>query len=48
VFRAYRYPADYAGLKGKELKPGKALEELVKKDKDPPKEGKKPREGKDE
>ena len=30
IFRATRYPADYAGLKGRELKPGKTIEELVK------------------
>ncbi len=28
LFRSYRYPADYPGLKGKELKPGKTVEEL--------------------
>ena len=28
VFRAYRYGPDYAGLVGKELKPGKTVEEL--------------------
>jgi hypothetical protein len=30
VFRAYRYAADYPGLKDKALVPGKALEELIK------------------
>jgi Arylsulfotransferase (ASST) len=28
VFRAYRYPKDYPGLAGKDLTPGKAVEEL--------------------
>lgn len=28
VFRSYRYGADYPGLKGRELKPGKTVEEL--------------------
>lgn len=28
VFRSYRYAADYPGLKGRELKPGKTVEEL--------------------
>jgi hypothetical protein len=28
VFRAYRYGPDYAGLTGKDLKPGKTIEEL--------------------
>jgi hypothetical protein len=28
VYRSYRYAADYPGLKGKELKPGKTVEEL--------------------
>jgi hypothetical protein len=28
VFRAYRYGPDYAGLSGKELRPGKTIEEL--------------------
>ena len=28
VYRSYRYAADYPGLKGRELKPGKAVEEL--------------------
>jgi Spy/CpxP family protein refolding chaperone len=28
LFRAYRYGADYAGLKGKDLTPGKTVEEL--------------------
>jgi hypothetical protein len=31
IFRATRYPADYAGLKGRELKPGKTIEEMVAK-----------------
>jgi hypothetical protein len=35
MFRAPRYAADYAGLKGKDLKPGKTIEELQAKD--PPK-----------
>jgi Arylsulfotransferase (ASST) len=30
IFRATRYPADYAGLKNRELKPGKTIEEMVK------------------
>ncbi len=30
IFRATRYPAEYAGLKGRELKPGKTIEELIK------------------
>jgi hypothetical protein len=29
VFRSYRYAADYPGLKGRELKPGKTVEELL-------------------
>jgi hypothetical protein len=29
IFRATRYPADYAGLKGRELKPGKTIEEML-------------------
>jgi hypothetical protein len=32
VFRAYRYGPDYPGLAGKELKPGKTLEELQPKE----------------
>ena len=28
VYRSYRYAADYPGLKGRELKPGKTVEEL--------------------
>jgi hypothetical protein len=28
VYRSYRYPADYPGLKTRELKPGKTVEEL--------------------
>ncbi len=32
VFRAYRYGTDYAGLAGKELKPGKTIEELDSKE----------------
>jgi hypothetical protein len=28
VFRAYRYGPDYPGLKGKDLKPGKTIEDL--------------------
>jgi hypothetical protein len=31
IFRATRYPADYVGLKGRELKPGKTIEEMVAK-----------------
>lgn len=38
LFRAPRYAPDYPGLAGKELKPGKTLEELQSKD--PPKEPK--------
>jgi Arylsulfotransferase (ASST) len=30
IFRATRYPADYVGLKNRELKPGKTIEEMVK------------------
>jgi hypothetical protein len=33
LFRAYRYPASYPGLAGKELTPGKTLEELQAKEK---------------
>jgi hypothetical protein len=29
VFRSYRYATDYPGLKGRELKPGKTVEELL-------------------
>jgi hypothetical protein len=29
LFRATRYPADYPGLKGRELKPGKTVEEML-------------------
>jgi hypothetical protein len=29
IFRATRYPADYAGLKGRELKPGETIEEML-------------------
>ncbi|HYV34806.1 MAG TPA: aryl-sulfate sulfotransferase [Gemmataceae bacterium] len=32
VFRAHRYAADYPGLKGRDLTPGKTLEDLLKKD----------------
>jgi hypothetical protein len=32
LFRAYRYPADYAGLAGKHLTPGKTIEELQPKE----------------
>jgi hypothetical protein len=28
VFRSYRYGVDYPGLKGRELRPGKTVEEL--------------------
>ena len=28
IFRAYRYGADFAGLVGKDLTPGKTIEEL--------------------
>jgi hypothetical protein len=34
IFRATRYPAEYAGLKGRELKPGKTVEEMVAKPKE--------------
>lgn len=37
LFRAYRYAADYPGLAGKDLKPGKSLEELQAKEKSKPK-----------
>ena len=30
VFRAYRYAADYPGLAGRDLTPGKTLEDLLK------------------
>jgi hypothetical protein len=30
IFRATRYPTDYAGLKGRELRPGETIERLVK------------------
>jgi hypothetical protein len=29
IFRATRYPADYVGLKGRELKPGETIEEIL-------------------
>ena len=29
IFRATRVPADYVGLKGRELKPGKTIEEML-------------------
>jgi hypothetical protein len=32
LFRAYRYAASYPGLVGKDLKPGKTLEELQPKE----------------
>ena len=32
VFRAYKYGADYPGLAGKDLKPGKTVEELQPKE----------------
>ena len=32
LFRAYRYGPDYPGLAGKDLKPGKTIEELEKKE----------------
>jgi hypothetical protein len=32
LFRSYRYAADYPGLKGKDLKPGKLIEELEAKE----------------
>lgn len=38
VFRVYRYAADYAGLAGKTLKPGKTVEELQPKQPEPKKE----------
>jgi hypothetical protein len=31
VFRAYRYAKDYPGLVGKDLTPGKTVEELERK-----------------
>jgi hypothetical protein len=34
VFRAYRYAPDYAGLAGKNLTPGKTVEEILKDEKD--------------
>jgi hypothetical protein len=33
LFRAYRYPASYPGLAGKDLTPGKTIEELQAKEK---------------
>ena len=38
LFRALRYAADYPGLAGRDLKPGKTIEELQTKD--PPKDPK--------
>ena len=38
VFRAYRYGPDYAGLAGRDLKPGKTVEELQPKDAEPSKD----------
>ena len=38
VFRAYRYGPDYAGLAGKDLKPGKTVEEMQPKDAEPTKD----------
>jgi hypothetical protein len=32
LFRAYRYAADYSGLAGKDLKPGKTIEEQLSKE----------------
>jgi hypothetical protein len=32
VFRAYRYGTDYPGLVGKDLKPGKRVEDLQPKE----------------
>jgi hypothetical protein len=32
VFRAYRYGPDYPGLAGKDLRPGKTVEELQPKE----------------
>ncbi len=32
MFRAYRYGPDYPGLAGKDLKPGKTVEELQPKE----------------
>jgi len=32
LFRAYRYGVDYPGLAGKDLKPGKTIEELQAKE----------------
>jgi Arylsulfotransferase (ASST) len=37
VFRAYRYGPDYAGLSGKDLKPGKTIEEMQPKNPAPSK-----------
>ena len=34
VFRAYRYAPDYPGLAGKNLTPGKTVEEILKEEKD--------------
>jgi hypothetical protein len=44
VFRAYRYSPDYAGLAGKDLKPGKTVEELQPKDPEPAKAAEKSKE----
>lgn len=38
VFRVYRYAPDYAGVVGKDLKPGKTVEELQPKDPGPEKD----------
>jgi Arylsulfotransferase (ASST) len=47
VFRVYRYAKDYPGLAGKDLTPGKTVEELLKeeKDKKAPDENKDPKKG---
>ncbi len=44
VFRAYRYGPDYAGLAGKDLKPGKTVEETQPKDSAPAKGAEKSKE----
>ncbi len=44
VFRAYRYGPEYAGLAGKDLKPGKTVEEMQPKDQAPAKGAEKSKE----
>ena len=44
IFRAYKYSPDYAGLAGKDLKPGKTVEELQPKEPEKPREPEKSKE----